>query len=60
MTQQTQTLQMQVPSITQIRHIQDNTFALIEIRPVWANRNGPFAEKKMRFFLGGGVYFIEH
>jgi hypothetical protein len=58
MTQQTQTLHMQISSITQIRHIQDNTLALTEIRPEWAHRNRPFAENKMRFFfLGGGGIF---
>ena len=59
MTQQTQTLHMQISSIAQIRHIQDNTFALIEIRTVWAHRNRPFAEKKMSFFFlgGGGIFY---
>jgi hypothetical protein len=58
MTQQTQTLQMQLSSITQIRQIQDNTFALFEIRPVWAHRNRPFAEEKIHcfFFLEGGIF----
>jgi len=61
MTQKTQMLQMQFSSITQIRHIQYNTFALTEIKPVWAHRNHPFAGKKKSSFGGGvGVYFIKH